>query len=76
MTYIYKLTQSEITDEGGVTHTVYGIEAFEKGKDIPKRSVHDIFTDFDTADKFVRSCNILGLDIEHLDDVVYDIVNK
>ena len=75
MNYIYKLTTTQKTDEAGISHTVYGIEAFEEGDDIPKRTIDDIFTDLSAAERFVSACNMLALDIEHLDDVVYDTMN-
>ncbi len=75
MNYIYKLTKTKKTDEAGAVHTVYGIEAYEEGSDIPKRTVDDIFTDLSSAERFVSACNMLALDIEHLDDVVYDTLN-
>ncbi len=75
MNYIYKLAKSQKIDESGISHTVYGIEAYEEGSDIPKRIINDIFTDLSAAEQFVCACNMLALDIEHLDDVVYDALN-
>ena len=75
MNYIYKLTTTQKTDEAGVIHTVYGIEVHEVNADIPTRTVEDIFTDFSEAEHFVSACNMLHLDIEHLDDVIYDTLN-
>ena len=75
MNYIYKITKSTKTDESGISHTVYGIEVFEENSIIPKRTIDDIFTDCSAAERFVSACNMLALDIEHLDDVVYDTLN-
>ena len=75
MKYVYKLTEATIIDESGISHRAYGIEAYIIGETKPRRSVEDIFTDREAAEGFVNACNLLGLDIDHLDDVVYDVVN-
>ena len=75
MNYIYKLTTTQKTDDAGVIHTVYGIEAYAEKTDDPMRRIDDIFTDLSAAEHFVFACNMLHLDIEHLDDVVYDTLN-
>lgn len=75
MNYIYKLTESTVIDENGVSHIGYGIAAYVIGESEPRRSVADIFTKREEAENFVNACNLLELDIDHLDDVVYDAVN-
>lgn len=75
MNYIYKLTETQKIDECGVAHTVYGIEVYEEGISTPKRRIDDVFTELTAAKRFVSACNMLSLDIEHLDDVVYDTLN-
>lgn len=75
MNYIYKLTESTVIDENGISHIGYGIEAYVIGEAEPRRSVADIFIKKEDAEHFVNACNLLELDIDHLDDVVYDAVN-
>ena len=75
MNYVYKLTVSTVTSEDGTAHTTFGIEAYKKGEANPCRIIPDIFTSREAAEDFIRACNLLGLDIDHLDDVVYDVIN-
>lgn len=72
MRCIYKLRTDQILDEENQKHTVYGIEAWEKGRCL--QSVGDIFFDFQKAEEFVRKCNQLELSVIHLMDVIMDIL--
>ncbi len=75
MHYVYNLTESTIITEDGIAQTTFGIAAYKSGDTVPCRAIPDIFTDRGDAESFIRACNVLGLDIDHLDDVVYDVVN-
>lgn len=75
MNYVYKLTSATIISEDGIAQTTFGIEAYCAGENMPCRIIPDVFTNRDEAEGFIRACNVLGLDIDHLDDVVYDVVN-
>ena len=75
MNYVYKLTSSNTITEDGIAQTTFGIAAYKKGDTVPCRSIPDIFTNREDAEDFIRACNVLGLDIDHLDDVVYDVIN-
>lgn len=76
MHFTYKLTTDTINDEEGSTRTVYGIAAYENSGNIPTRTVSDVFTDKTEAERFINACNALELDIDHLDDVIYDVLNS
>ena len=74
MNYSYKLNTTAVTDDTGCVRTTYGIEAYENGAVLPTRVINDIFCDREAAEQFIKACNILSLDIDHLDDAVADIL--
>lgn len=76
MHFTYKLTTDTLTNEEGSPRTAYGIAAYENESDSPTRTVSDVFTDKTEAERFVNACNVLELDIDHLDDVIYDVLNS
>ena len=75
MFYTYKLVTSTIKGEDGILRTVFGIAAYAEGEETPRRIVEDVFACAEDAQRFVIACNVLGLDIDHLDDVIYDVIN-
>lgn len=75
MNYVYKLTSSTTITEDGICQTTFGIAAYKSGESVPCRTIPDIFTSRNEAEDFIRACNVLELDIDHLDDVVYDVIN-
>ena len=75
MNYIYKLNLATVVGEDEVLHTTYGIEAYQPGENSPIRTISGIFMDRGEAERFIRACNLLALDIDHLDDVVCDVIN-
>lgn len=68
MTVRYFIREDEIFDEDGVAHTVYGIDVSIGGEVI--RSIPDVFTEKNKAEKLIRLCNEGELSPIHIDDVV------
>ncbi len=68
---LYKLRIDKVRDEQRRAHTVYGIDVFERTQSVP-----DIFTDGQSAERFVNLCNRLQLAPIHLHDVIEDALVK
>lgn len=74
MRYTYKLREDTLIDEDGNHHTVYGIDAYDAiGL---AGSFEDIFFDKQYAEAFIKSCNVLGLSLIHLKDVIEDELTR
>lgn len=69
--HLYRLNETEIADEGGITHLVYGIDAVTACGRI-LNSYKDIFFDRLKAEKFVSFCNEMAVELMHLPHVVED----
>lgn len=73
MEITYRLRTDNVSDEEGVLHTVYGIDAFAPNKN-RVASVADVFFDKQKAEDFIESCNVLKLSLVHLPDVIEDVL--
>ena len=69
----YKLRTDTVFDENNAAFLVYGIDAVEENGEIVK-SIADIFFDKNKAEEFIAVCNENELSIEHLEDVVDDVL--
>lgn len=68
---LYKLRIDKVKDEQNRTHDVYGVDVFQRVQSVP-----DIFTDDQSAERFVNLCNRLQLAPIHLNDVIEDALAK
>ncbi|MBR2474157.1 MAG: hypothetical protein IKB51_03915 [Clostridia bacterium] len=68
----YRMREDRITDEEGIQHTVYGVEAWSKNELV--RSVPDVFFDRALAEHYIGLFNSLDLRLCHLDDVIEDVL--
>ena len=75
MNYIYRLNEITVTDEYGIKHTVYGIDAVDNCGNI-LGSYTDIFFDRTKSEKFVALCNECKLELIHLPCVVEDAITE
>ena len=75
MTYIYRLNETTVTDEEGIKHVVYGIDAIDMCENILD-TYTDIFFDRLKAEEFVALCNECKLELIHLPDVVEDAITE
>lgn len=66
----YRVIESSVLDEEGVTHTVFGIEVIERTK------ILDVFTDGTEAQWFADLCNRLEVSPIHIRDVIDDYLNR
>ena len=73
MQVIYTLRTDIVTDEDNHKHIVYGINALDIFGSVLK-SVDDIFFDKNKAEEFVKLCNEEKLELNHLQDVVEDVL--
>ena len=73
MSYIYRLNETVVTDEEGIKHSVYGLDAFDENGNILK-SVSDIFCDRSNAERLIALCNEHFLELCHLTDVIEDAI--
>ena len=67
----YEMKTKEIFIEGK-EYTAFGIAAVDGGKVVLKFT--DVFLNRTEAEKFVKLCNDLKLDVEQLRDVVEDVI--
>lgn len=74
MEYIYKITKSEMSDELGVPHILYGLICIDTSKGEEIRKIDGIFTDRKVCSSFLALANRLGLSPLQLDDVLEDIL--
>ena len=65
----YKLNETIIKDEDGMTYTLYGIDALDTNGNIVK-SVKNIFFQRSRATNLINLCNEGELALTHLDDVI------
>ena len=68
----YKLIKEHITHLDLGTYTTYGIAVFD-GK-VLIRKISDVSTKKHRVRKLCRLCNRLKLDLEHISDVVLDLI--
>lgn len=74
MNFTYQTTTDVSLDEDNESVSVYGIEAVDR-KGHVLRSIPNIFTNRDLAEKFVSLCNAEALELIHLDDVIEDLLS-
>ncbi len=67
----YKLNETIIKDEDGMTYTLYGIDALDTNGNIVK-SVKNIFFQRSRATNLINLCNEGELALTHLADVIED----
>ena len=70
MLYRYRICESNISDEEGKKHTVYGLELYRD--DALVKSYCDVFFEKEKAEKLTYLCNALELSPLHFLDVIED----
>ena len=69
----FKLIKEKLSHPDIGIYTTYGISVYE-GKTLI-RKISDVCTDKRRVRKFCRLCNKLKLDLEHLTDVIEDLIS-
>lgn len=75
MNYLYRLNETNVTDEDRTDYIVYGIDAIDKCGNI-LASYTDILFDRAKAERFVALCNKHKLELIYLPDVIEDAITE
>ena len=71
----YELVEENHNDNVLGYYTSFGIKAIETLSDLPLVYVEDVFTDIETAQKYISLFNEEQLDLIHLEEAVEDILH-
>lgn len=71
--YIYELTETHIDDLQDISYTTYGIQALDSDQKVVV-AYADVLTNRVLVEELVHKCNLLELDVLHLQDVIWDLI--